>query len=610
MSTPREIAKIRKMMNLETNTLNTAYYDSDSIVNTANTGVQTPVGTISVSSADTLPLSNIPIGQQGFVTTTNKLYIYNGSGWYNIAAINNAPYWDSEANATYALSVDGTSTTVTIAAGDSDGTTLTYTATGDSNFDAIATVTKDSDNGRVFTITPIDSENSASPTGGSGILTFRASDGIDQASTASTFSITFGPDWSATPTESKIVSSDLAANDQFGYSVSMSSDGTYAIVGAMRATNNFLYDGAAYIFTRSGSTWTQQAKITASDKQADDQFGYTVSMSSDGSYAIVSATGEDTGGSNAGAAYIFTRSGSTWTQQQKIQSSDAQTNDQFGISVSISGDGVYAIVGARLEDTGGSDAGAAYVFTRSGSTWTQQQKLASSDLQANDYFGHSVSISSDGSYAIVSSFGESGGAGDPLTSAGAAYIFTRSGSTWTQQAKITASDAQAIDQFGTSVSINSDGTYVIVGADNEDGGAGDPISAAGAAYIFTRSGSTWTEQAILRASDAQVNDNFGGFSSSINSDGTYAIVSTTSEDGGDGDPIVTAGAAYLFKRTGSSWTQQAKLTASDAQQSDQFGQSASISGDGSYAIVGARLEDGGTGDPLSSAGAAYIYEAS
>ena len=151
------------------------------------------------------------------------------------------------------------------------------------------------------------------------------------------------------------------------------------------------------------------------------------------------------------------------------------------------------LLGANLEDTGGSNAGAAYVFTRSGSTWTQQQILVSSDLQASDQFGASVSINSDATYAIVSAKAEDGGAGNPIADAGAAYIFTRSGSTWTEQAILRASDAQASDSFGIIVSINSDATYAIVGASGEDGGAGDPNSQAGAAYIFERSGSTWTQ---------------------------------------------------------------------------------------------------------------------
>ena len=166
---------------------------------------------------------------------------------------------------------------------------------------------------------------------------------------------------------------------------------------------------------------TQQAKIQASDKQAYDYFGESVSISEDGNTAIVGAYYEDTGGNDAGAAYIFVRSGSTWTEQVKIQASDKEAGDLLGISVSISGDGNIAIVGARGRDItpAASDAGAAYIFVRSGSTWTEQVKIQSSDIEAGDLLGYSVSISGDGNTVIVVAISEDTG-GDI---AGAAYIF-------------------------------------------------------------------------------------------------------------------------------------------------------------------------------------------
>ena len=557
----------------------------------------TGVGITTYATAAELPTTGLTAGDQAFVTSTGRLYISNSNGWYNIALINQAPYWIEQPDGSYSLSTTGLSTVITILAGDSDSTAPSYTATADSDFNQIATITTDSEgaDGTRFIITPLDSEGGTA-IAGSGTVTFIATDGINQASVVSTFSLTFGPDWSATPTESKLVASDIQAGDQFGWSVSMSSDGSYAIVGAHVEDTGGSGAGAAYIFTRSGSTWTQQAKIQASDAQTNDQFGESVSINSDGTYVIVGAYGEDTGATDAGAAYIFVRSGSTWTQQAKITASDAQEADLFGQSVSISSDGSYAIVSASYEDAGGSAAGAAYIFVRSGSTWTQQQKIQASDAEASDYFGQSVSMSSDGTSVIVGAYGES--------SAGAAYVFTRSGSTWTQQAKITASDAQVNDYFGYSVSINSDATYAIVGAYGEDGGAGDPLGNAGAAYIFTRSGSTWTQQAKITASDAQAVDSFG-WSVSMSSDGTSVIVGAYHEDAGASD----AGAVYVFSRSGSTWTQQAKIIASDIQADDRFGWSVSMSSNGTYVIVGAYLEDGGAGNPASNAGAAYIYEA-
>jgi len=390
--------------------------------------------------------------------------------------------------------------------------------------------------------------------------------------------------------QQKIQASDKQADDFFGFSVSISGDGNTAIVGAQGEDTGGSSAGSAYIFTRSGGVWTQQQKLLSSDIQGGDYFGYSVSISSDGNTAIVGAYLEDTGGTSAGAAYIFTRSGGIWTQQQKLLSSDIQGSDYFGFSVSISGDGNTAIVGAYLEDTGALNAGAAYIFTRSGGVWSQQQKIQASDKQADDRFGYSVSISGDGNTAIVGSRYEDTGA----TDAGASYIFTRSGGIWTEQQKIIASDAEAGDWFGFSVSISGDGNTAIVGAYGEDTGG----TYAGAAYIFTRSGGVWTQQQKIQASDQQGDDYFG-YSVSISGDGNTAIVSALYEDTGS----TNAGAAYIFTRSGGVWTEQQKIQSSDIQANDFFGYSVSISSDGNTAIVGAHNEDTGGTD----AGAAYIF---
>jgi hypothetical protein len=402
-------------------------------------------------------------------------------------------------------------------------------------------------------------------------------------------------DWSLATQQAKIQASDKEANDRFGTSVSISSDGLTAIVGAFFEDTGGSNAGAAYVFVRAGSTWTEQVKIQASDKEGGDNFGYSVSISSDGLTAIVGAHNEDTGATDAGAAYIFVRSGSTWTEQAKIQASDKGASDYFGYSVSISDDGNTAIVGANGEDTGGNDVGAAYIFVRSGSTWTEQAKIQASNKGADDQFARSVSISGDGNTAILGAWREDTGAND----AGAAYIFVRSGSTWTEQAMIQASDKEAGDQFGHSVGISGDGNTAIVGANGEDTGGGE----AGAAYIFTRSGSTWSQQAKIQASDIQAGDNFGQ-SVSISSDGDTTIVGAWFEDTGPGNDY-DVGAAYIFVRSGSTWTEQAKIQASDKQGIDFFGGSVSISDDGNTVIVGAYGEDTGA----TTAGAAYIFVA-
>jgi uncharacterized repeat protein (TIGR01451 family) len=234
-------------------------------------------------------------------------------------------------------------------------------------------------------------------------------------------------------------------------------------------------------------------------------------------------------------------------------------------------------------------------------------KLTASDAQAGDVFGGSVAISGD--TVIVGAVGEDGGPGDPQDTAGAAYVFDRNQGgpeVWGQVAKLTASDAQAGDRFSTAVAISVD--TVVVSAWFEGGGPGDPLPDAGAAYIFGRNqggAGAWGQAAKLTADDAQTGDEFG-FSVAINGD--TVVVGAFVEDGGPGDPLPDAGAAYIFSRnqggTGA-WGQTAKVAADDIQSNDFFGNSVAISGD--TVIVGAPGEDSGSGDPLPDAGTAYVF---
>jgi hypothetical protein len=408
----------------------------------------------------------------------------------------------------------------------------------------------------------------------------------DGSSSIADMSVTTGTSWTQ---QQKIQSTDRQNYDYFAGAVSISEDGNTVIVGATGEGGSFA--GSAYIFTRSGSTWTQQQKIRSTDIQASDRFGGAVSISGDGNTAIVGAAYEASGGERSGSAYIFTRSGSLWTQQQKIQSTDIQTFDYFAGSVSISRDGNTVIVGAGGES---SSAGAAYVFTRSAGVWTQQQKIRSTDIQANDYFS-AVDISGDGNTAIVGAFGEGG------SFAGSAYIFTRSGSLWTQQQKIRSTDIQASDRFGGAVSISGDGNTAIVGARTEGGPIGATLGVAGAAYIFTRSAGVWTQQQKIQSTDIQANDRFGG-AVSISEDGNTVLVGATEEV--VGTSTYAAGAAYIFTRSAGVWTQRQKLVASQRIQGDRFGDCVSLSSDGSTAVVGTEIDSGGGSYPL---GALYAF---
>ena len=310
--------------------------------------------------------------------------------------------------------------------------------------------------------------------------------------------------------EFKITAADGAERDNFGGSVSISGD--YAVLGAPFDDDNGLSSGSAYVFKRTGTNWTEEVKLLPSDGAAGDNFGFSVSIS--GGYVVVGAFGDDDKGSKSGSAYVFKRSGTSWVEEAKITASDGAPDDQFGGSVSISGDSV-AVVGAWSDDDKGSKSGSAYVFKRAGTSWAQEAKLLSSDGAAGDHFGFLVSISGD--YAVVGASSND----DNGPESGSAYVFKRTGTSWAQEAKLLPSDGAAEDHFGASVSIP--GGYVVVGAWLDDDNGTD----AGSAYLFKRSGTNWTQEAKLLPSDGAVGDNFG-WSASISGD--YAVVGAWGDD--------------------------------------------------------------------------------
>jgi len=243
-----------------------------------------------------------------------------------------------------------------------------------------------------------------------------------------------GSNWSL---QGKLNADFADAGDLFGYSVAISGDSV-----AISATGDDF--GSAYVFVRSGSTWSQQGRLTAADADSDDQFGVSVAISGDS--VVVGADRDEEKGFDSGSAYVFVRSGSTWSQQSKLTATDDRNyRSFFGRSVAISGDSV--VVGASLNTHGCiGAAGAAYVFVRSGNTWSQQAKLTAADAGGSNYFGGSVAIS--GSSVIVGATGYGTGASAGGSSSGAAYVFVRSGSSWSQQVQLTAGDAAAYDHFG------------------------------------------------------------------------------------------------------------------------------------------------------------------
>lgn len=334
----------------------------------------------------------------------------------------------------------------------------------------------------------------------------------------------------------KLTASDTTNGDNFGFSVAI--DGDYVVVGAFYEDGLGFDRGAAYVFYRNqGGTdnWGEVVKLTASDAADSDEFGYSVAI--DGDYVVVGARLEAGAGSNRGAAYVFDRnypSADNWGEVTKLTASDTADLDQFGFSVSISGDNV--VVGARLEDGAGTDRGAAYVFNRNqggADNWGEVTKLIASSPENAAYFGYSVAVSGD--FAVVGASGEDGTG----TNRGAVYIYYRNNggpNAWGEWMKILASDAEDGDEFGSSVAI--DGDYLVVGAFYEDGAG----TSRGAAYIYgcnTGGADAWGEVMKLTASDAADQDWFG-YSVAIN--GNYAVVGSVFEDGGG----TNRGAIYIF----------------------------------------------------------------
>lgn len=453
--------------------------------------------------------------------------------------------------------------------------------------------------------------------------------------------------------------------DFFGSAMAISGDtlvvGAPGEDGGNAGVDAFPFDdsredaGGAYVLVREAGAWTLQAYLKASNPDEFDRFGWSVAISGD--TIVVGAPGEASwaGGvdgdqsnnsmGNAGAAYVFVRDGGTWTQQAYLKASNTQTNDEFAGAVSISGDTI--VVGANREDSASTgvngtqgnaagSSGAAYVFVRDGSSWSQQAYLKASNTEASDFFGTSVLVVDD--TVVVGAIGEDSAAtgmnGDQsdnsASSAGALYVFTRSGADWSQQAYLKSSNPGGGDNLGSSLALSGD--TLVAGAAKEsssatgvDGdGSDDGALWSGAAYVFVRDGSAWNQQAYLKASNTGSMDYFGG---SVAVSGDVVVVGADQEDSSatgvdgpqDNNGRKDSGAAYLFVRDGTSWSQLAYLKSPDSTTSnpfsgDEFGRRTLLDGD--TLVVSAPQEDSGatgidgdmTDNSAQRSGAGYVFD--
>ena len=489
-----------------------------------------------------------------------------------------------------------------------------------------------------------------------------------------------------------------------GNSVALSGNGTTMAIGAPfesggaagingNQNDNSVYAaGAVYVYVRQGDAWTQQAYVKASNPGQSDHFGSSVALSADGNTMAVAAHWEasaatgingnqnDNSVPQAGAVYVFTRTGTTWTQQAYIKASntgragkgdDIGDGDQFGFSIALSGDGNTLAVGAITEDSNAqgtngnqsddsaTSAGALYVYARTGTTWAQQAYVKSPTNEAGDLLGFAVALSLDGNTLAATAFDEDGGGrginpphDNSSPNAGALHVFTRQNGTWSQQAYIKGSRSETSDGFGFAVSISDDGNTVAVGSGDEacltpgidPPGCSDdapPLRGAniwvGAAYVFVRNGATWSEQTFIKAPNARPYNSFG-VRLALSGDGNSLAVSSYLEDNagrGIRPPMVQqfliqdilngwrehrgeaeeSGAVYLYTRSGAMWTAGAYIKGSNTDAGDEFGSSLALSDDGRMMVIGAHGEDsaarGVNGNQADEAaadsGAAYVF---
>ncbi len=372
----------------------------------------------------------------------------------------------------------------------------------------------------------------------------------------------------------KLTGASASGAGAFGNAVALSADGRTALVGGSNDANGA---GAAWVLVRSGSTWVPQGpKLTASDDVGEAHLGGGVALSADGNTALVGGSSDDGG---AGAAWVFVRTGSTWTQQSKLTPLDPSGSGGFGGRVALSADGQVALVGASGD---GGGAGAAWIFLRAGSSWVQQgARLQPTDATGLSRFGVRVALSADGGTALVAGWNDAGGRG-------AVWAFQRTGSGWVQQgSKLVPSDALGAASFGSGLALSADGDTALVGGEGDTGGAG-------AAWVFARSAGAWAQQgAKLTVSGGKAGDSFGQ-GVALSADGSIALIAA----GRDGNG---AGSAWVYARAGSSWTPAAaKLTANDERGPGYFGKSVALSAGGDTALIGGYGDDGG-------AGAAWVF---
>jgi hypothetical protein len=351
------------------------------------------------------------------------------------------------------------------------------------------------------------------------------------------------------------------------YGTAVDVDGNTAAVAALGSRAGNFPNGAVCVYTRQDANWTLEQCVTDTDEvpNSDDGYGFAIALS--GNTLVVGASSDITDGVNAGAAYVYVRDGHTWSLQQKLFASDRVDFAQFGVAVDVLGDTI--VVGAHQDDDSGFQTGAAYVFRRNGTIWTQEQKLKANDEKPDSAFGLSVSLSGQ-----TIAIGAPGDSSPAALFSGAVYAFVNNGAAWEQQAKIKPNNTMANQQFGFTVSVSGD--TIVAAAPGEIIGApsveAQNVRSKGAVYILSRTGTSWGHQKRFFERDT---NRTGGFAVRAAIDGDTIIVGDPTYDAG----ARFTGAVYVFERNGNGWSLKHTLTANDAQFLQAMGFAIAISGD-------------------------------
>lgn len=324
--------------------------------------------------------------------------------------------------------------------------------------------------------------------------------------------------------EQKILSSDSVIYDHLGYDVAISSDGTRVAVSAsFKDVGGAMKQGVVYVYSRTGTVWSQEQQLT-SPLPGYAFFGNSIAMTPDATRLIVGMPGYDL---SRGRAFVFSRSGTVWSYESELRSISEDMSGQFGFSVTISGDGTRAFVGQIGCQNCGSDnaRGHVSVYVRSGTAWAFESQLKAFDAAPSNYLGWSLATDTTGTRVVAGAMGNSG-------YQGAAYVFSRTGTTWIEEAKLIASDAAMGAYFGYEVAMSGTGSRIVVGAYNAN-------TNRGAAYDFSRGGTTWTQDQRLVAADAVAGDRFGS-SVALTVDGTRAVVGAPGKNAEQGATYIYA----------------------------------------------------------------------